>query len=123
MADLLSAGLQEFPNPTDSCGLVYGPTGAILAFDRRPVLKKQQDDLTLFAQQLRGYRCHRGQCLEPQDETAVSETKSLGSVASMNIASLVKCTRPVVTYAFGSGACPVNFKVAKLGLMTLFLNL
>jgi hypothetical protein len=46
--DLLCAGLQEFPNPTDSCGLVYGPTGAILAFDRRSVLKKQQDDLTLL---------------------------------------------------------------------------
>jgi len=45
---LLSAGLQEFPNPTEGCGLVYGPTGAILAFDRRPVLKKQQDDLTLL---------------------------------------------------------------------------
>jgi len=45
---LLGAGLQEFPNPADSCGLVRGPAGAIPAFARRPVLKKQQDDLTLL---------------------------------------------------------------------------
>ena len=53
MADLLSTGLQEFPNPTGSCGLVYGPAGAIPEFDRRPVLKKQQDDLTLLLNSFR----------------------------------------------------------------------
>ena len=51
--DLLSTSVQELPNPTDGCGLFDGFTGAILVFDRRPVLKKQQNDLPLLLNSFR----------------------------------------------------------------------